>query len=118
MSSSALTGMALVALGLAGLFATGAATAVIPALFGLVLILLALRARNPRNTASSNTIAAGVAALGLLAALGNIVSRLVAGTLVANAAAFANVVMAALCALYLAIWAWELSQSRRGGMGR
>lgn len=118
MNSIGLTGMTLVVLGLAGVFATGAATAVIPAIFGLIFLGLTLRARNPARARSSGALAAGVAVLGILATLGNLVPRLAGGLFPLNAAAFANISMAVICALYLAFWLMERAGPRAGGMTR
>jgi hypothetical protein len=114
MNSISLTGMTLIVLGLAGVFSTAAATAAIPALFGLVLLALGLRARNPLRTRSSATAAAVVAALGVLAPLGNLLPRLAGGELRVNAAVFANVSMLLVCAFYLALWLWERRQGMDG----
>jgi protein-S-isoprenylcysteine O-methyltransferase Ste14 len=113
MNSIGLTGMALVVLGLAGVFSTAAATAAIPAVFGLVFLALALRARRPDRARSSGAAAAVVAALGILAAAASIVPRLLSGTLTASVA-FATLCLAAVCALYLAAWAWERAAARGG----
>jgi hypothetical protein len=107
MNSISLTGMALVVLGLAGLFSTGAATAAIPAVFGVVLLFLGLRARHPLRASSSGLAAAIVAGIGLLTPLFNLVSRLANGEFRLNAATFANVSMVMVCGLFLAIWLWE-----------
>lgn len=118
MNSTGLTGMALVVLGLAGFFATAAATALIPAAFGLVFLVLAYRARNPANARSSGAIGAGVAALGVLAGLGNVASRLATGLFPLSAAAFASLALAATCALYLGVWLLDRSGRLPGGTPR
>jgi hypothetical protein len=107
MNSTGLTGLALVVLGVAGVFSTAAVTAAIPAIFGLIFLLLALWGRNPARARSAGAWAAGVAALGILAGLGNVAGRLAGGNFVMNAAAFASISMALICALYLAFWLYE-----------
>lgn len=109
------SGVALAVLGVSGVFATAAPTAAIPVLFGLVLILLGVLMRNPARAAAATWAAGGVGLLGLIASLANIASRLAAGGFRMNAAAFANITMAVICGLFLALLAWEITQARQGG---
>lgn len=118
MNSTGLTGMALVVLGLAGVFSTGALTAAIPAILGLIFLGLALWARNPARARAAGAAAAGLAALGILAALGRLAPRLLGGLFPLDAAAFANISMALICALYLAFWLMERSGPWAGGARR
>jgi hypothetical protein len=111
MNSETAAGLALTVLGLAGVFSTGAPTAAIPAVFGLLLFGLGAMAR--RSSAAS-WAAAGVGLLGVIAPLANIARAIGQGGLVMGAATFSNGAMAVICGLYLALKAWE----GRGGTGR
>lgn len=107
MNSTMMTGAALTVLGLGGVIATGAATAAIPAVFGLILLGLGALLRRPGRTRTASWTAFGVTLLGLLAPLGNLGRVLSEGPFVLNAASFANIAMAVICAIYLALWGWE-----------
>jgi apolipoprotein N-acyltransferase len=106
-------GILLVVLGAAGVLATAAPTSAIPILFGLVLMALGTQMRHPTRAPIARWIAAGVGALGLLATGANVLMRLVSGTFQLNAAVFANVTMALICALFLGLLLWEQQQARR-----
>ena len=108
------TGVLLIVLGLGGVFATGAATAAIPALFGLLLVLVGMRVRRPELVRSAGWPAAAVAVLGLLAPLGNLARVFAEGAFALNTAVFSNLTMAAICGAYLARWLYELWAERRG----
>jgi hypothetical protein len=112
-------GTALIVVGLAGVIATTAATAAIPAIFGLLMLGMGLLARRPARARLALLIAGAVALLGLLAPLGNIARLAGAGSLGLNAATFSNLVMAGLCAAFLALWAFDSITGRdgRGGLG-
>jgi len=109
------TGVILVTLGASGVIATAAPTAAIPILFGLVLIGLGVLMRNPARAMVATFAAGAVGLLGLIAALANVVMRLTAGSFRINAAAFANLTMALVCGLFLALLAWEQTRGRSGG---
>lgn len=96
-------GIALTVLGVASVLATGATTAAIPTLFGLILIGLGALQRNPVRANGAGWLAFGVALLGMLAPLGNIARVAGQNGLVMNAATFANVTMALVCAAYLGL---------------
>ncbi|MGQ9928444.1 MAG: hypothetical protein ACUVS4_16450 [Chloroflexaceae bacterium] len=106
-------GILLVVLGSAGVVATAAPTSAIPIPFGLVLMALGAQMRHPARAPIAWWIAAGVGALGLLATGANVLMRLAAGTFQLNAAVFANVTMALICALLLGLLLWEQQQTRR-----
>lgn len=107
MNSATMTGLILTVLGLSGVFATGAATAVIPAVFGLILLGLGALLRRPERARAASWLALGVALLGLLAPLANLGRLLSEGPFVLNAATFSNIAMALICGLYFALWGWE-----------
>ena len=114
MNSTMMTGAALTVLGLGGVLVTGAATAVIPAVFGLILLGLGALLARPERAQFASWAALGVTILGLLAPLGNLGRVLSAGPFVLNAASFANIAMALICGIYLALWIW---QRKSGGQG-
>ena len=107
MNSTMMTGAALTVLGLGGVLATGAATAIIPAVFGLILFGLGALLRQPERARVVSWVALGVALLGMLAPLGNLGRVLSAGPFELNAASFANIAMALICGLYLTLWIRE-----------
>lgn len=109
------TGVILATLGASGVIATAAPTAAIPILFGLVLIVLGVLMRNPARAATMTYAAGAVGLLGLIGTLANVVTRLTAGGFRINAAAFANLMMALVCGLFLALLAWEQTRGRSGG---
>ncbi|MCS6880826.1 MAG: hypothetical protein RMK84_11940 [Oscillochloridaceae bacterium] len=106
-------GILLLVLGTAGVVATAAPTSAIPILFGLVLMVLGAQMRHPARAPVARRIAAGVGALGLLATVANILTRLASGSFQLNAAVFANAAMALICALFLGLLIWEQQQGRR-----
>ncbi len=107
-------GILLVVLGAAGVLATAAPTSAIPIVFGLVLMVLGTQMRNPARAPIARWIAAGVGALGLLATGANVLMRLASGAFQLNAAVFANITMALICALFLGLLLWEQQRTRRG----
>ncbi|PDW04244.1 hypothetical protein [Candidatus Viridilinea mediisalina] len=116
-SISTWLGTALIVLGVGGWIATGAGTAAIPAIFGLLMLIAGLLARRPEvgNTA---ILGAGVVALlGMLAPLGNVARLIGAQSFGLNAATFSNVAMAGLCAAFLCLWAFDTMAKRDGKNG-
>jgi hypothetical protein len=101
-------GVALIALGLGGYFATGAQspTALIPAAAGLLLVGFGLLARNPRMRMHAMHGAALVGVLGLAGSIGGVskVAKLLAGETIARpAAAISRSIMALLCLAFVAL---------------
>lgn len=107
-------GVALTVLGVASVIATGAMTAAIPAIFGLILLGVGALQRNPSRATSAGWIAIGIGLLGLLAPLGNIARVVGQNGFTMNAATFANLAMALMCAAYLGVTLIE----RRSAGGR
>jgi hypothetical protein len=107
MNNTIWAGLVLTVLGLSGVISTGAATAVIPAVFGLILIGLGAAMQRPARAAAASWTAAGVALLGLLAPIANLARVIGERGFVANAATFSNLAMAVICGAYLAVWVWE-----------
>jgi hypothetical protein len=107
-------GLLLIVLGVAGFIATGstAKTALIPAGFGAVLLLLGLVARNPQRLKMAMHIAVVVALLGLLGALSGPM-QLMAGTAQRPAAALAQTVMVLLMAVFIALAVKSFIDARR-----
>ena len=70
-STTIVFGLLLIALGVGGYFATGrqSLTAMIPAIFGALFIMMGLMARNPRLRKHAMHAAAALALIGLLAVL-------------------------------------------------
>lgn len=114
MNTTTWAGVVLITLGLASVIATGAATAIIPAVFGLLLLGLGILANKPARATAATWAAAGVALLGLIAPLANLARVIGATGFTLNAATFANAMMAATCGLYLALLAWERLGGRNG----
>lgn len=110
-------GTALIVLGAASVITTGAVTAAIPAIFGLILLGLGLLARRPARANAAILISLAVALLGLLIPLDNIARLAGSGGLGLNAISFSSIVMAGLCAAILALWAWDRFASRNGASG-
>ncbi|MFV9504362.1 MAG: hypothetical protein AB4911_07335 [Oscillochloridaceae bacterium umkhey_bin13] len=108
-------GVALTVLGLASVIATGAATAAIPAIFGVMLLGLGALQRNPARANVAGWAAFGVGLLGLLAPLGNIARVVGSSGFTMNAATFANLTMALICASYLGLWVFERRMSGQQG---
>ena len=111
-----MTGAALTVLGLGGGLATGAATAAIPAVFGLILLGLGALLRRPERARAASWTAFGVALLGLLAPLGKLGRVLSEGPFVLDAASFANSAMALIYGGYRVGGAphdWWFPETRR-----
>jgi hypothetical protein len=113
-----LCGTALTLLGLIGYFATGMVswTALIPALFGVPLLVLGALALKP---ALRKHAMHGAAALGLLGLLGSAmgvpkaVTLLAGGTVARPAAAVSKAIMAVLCLAFLALCVKSFVDARR-----
>lgn len=109
-----LAGFLLAALGIAAYALTGFAsmTALIPAFFGVVFILLALAARSASARRHAMHIAVAVALLGLLATLGRVVPALGAGE-VGRPAVITQLLMAVILAVYVALGVKSFVDARR-----
>ncbi len=111
-------GIALILLGLIGFFATGGVspTALIPAGFGIVFLLLAALARNPQRRAWAMHIAVVAALIGLLGALpglARLVTLISGGEVLRPAAAVAQSVMAVLMGIYVGLGIRSFVVARR-----
>lgn len=110
--------VALIALGLLGYVGTGAEspTALIPAVFGLLLLLLGLLARNPDRRKLAMHIAVVVGLLGFAGTVRSLTNLgpLISGEPVARpAAVMAQSVMAVLMGIYVALCIKSFVDARR-----
>lgn len=111
-------GAALIVVGLVGFFGTGAEhkTALIPAVFGLLLVILGALARNPAKRALFMHIAVVVGLLGFLGSISGVVKviRMLGGaTIERPAAAEAQTAMALLTGLFVAMCVRSFIAARR-----
>jgi threonine dehydrogenase-like Zn-dependent dehydrogenase len=107
------TAILLIVLGVGGVFSTGAITATIPALFGIVLLGLGVAIECSGNPRLFERLAALVALLGVLAPIGNLVRIIGQNGLIINAAVFANLTLLGICGLFLVVWLWEQISGER-----
>ncbi len=107
------TAILLIVLGIGGVFSTGAITATIPALFGVVLLGLGIAIERSSSPRRFEWLAALVGLLGVLAPIGNLVRIIGQNGLIINAAVFANVTLLGICGLYLVVWLWEQLSGER-----
>jgi hypothetical protein len=110
--------VALILLGLAGYFGTGAAspTALIPALFGLILLALGALARNPSRRKLAMHVAVVVGLLGLAGSLRGLLKlpALLSGDpLERPAAVIAQSIMAVLMGIFVALCIKSFIDARR-----
>lgn len=110
-------GVALIIVGLAGYFLTGAVslTALIPAAFGLVIAVLGLIARDERKRKHAMHGAVVVALLGFLGSVRGLlqIGALLAGTAARPAAVVAQTIMAVLTLGYIVMAVRSFVRARR-----
>ncbi len=111
-------GLVLIALGLGGYFGTGreSVTALIPALFGLPLLLLGLVARNERRRKTALHIAVGIGLLGFagtVRALMKLPVLLTGGELERPTAVGVQAAMAIVCIVFVLLCIWSFIKARR-----
>ena len=115
-STTIALGLALIIVGLAGYFLTGAVslTALIPAAFGLVIALSGLIARDERKRKHAIHAAVVVALLGFLGSIRGLlqIGGVFDGTAARPAAVVAQTIMALLTLGYLAIAVRSFVQAR------
>lgn len=112
-------GIILIVLGLVGYFGTGrvSVTALIPAFFGAVFVILALVARSDAARKHAMHAAVALALLGLLGTLVRLVPALGAGQL-SRPAVLAQLVMSILLAGYVALGVKSFKDARRARLAR
>ena len=111
-------GLVLIVLGVGGYFGTGqeSLTALIPAFFGLPLGLLGLIALKEHMRKHAMHAAALIALLGLVGSLFRIVKKLIVGEeLEVSTAVTMQLVVAALCAVFVVLCIRSFIQARRAG---
>ncbi len=120
MSSTTRTlGLVLILLGLVSYFGTGrtSVTALIPAFFGAVFVILALVARNEAARKHAMHAAVALALLGLLGTVGRLIPALTAGEF-GRAAVLAQLAMSILLAAYVFLGVQSFRQARRARLAR
>ena len=109
-----LIGFLLIVLGLVGYFATGRAsiTALIPAFFGAVFLILAMAARSESARKHVMHAAVALALLGALGGLGRIIPAIGAGTL-GRPAVLAQIAMTVILLVYVALGVRSFIEARK-----
>ncbi len=112
-------GIVLILLGLASYVLTGrtSVTALIPAFFGAVFVILALVARNEAARKHAMHAAVALALIGLLATLARVVPALAGGNLT-RPAVLAQLAMAVLLGVYIALGVKSFKEARRARLAR
>ena len=112
-------GIVLILLGVLSYILTGrtSLTALIPAIFGAVFVILALVARSDAARKHAMHAAVVVALLGLLATLGRMVPAIAAGNLM-RPAVLAQLAMSVLLAIYIALGVKSFKEARRARLAR
>jgi uncharacterized membrane protein len=112
-------GIVLILLGLAGYLLTGrtSVTALIPAFFGAVFVILALVARNEAARKHAMHAAVALALIGLLATLARVVPALAGGNLT-RPAVLAQLAMTVLLGVYIALGVKSFKEARRARLAR
>ncbi len=112
-------GLVLIALGLGGYFGTGreSVTALIPAFFGLPLLILGLIARNERRRRIAIPIAFGIGLLGVTGTVRGLMKLpvlLTGGELERPTAVAVQAAMAIVCLVFVLLCVWSFIKARRG----
>jgi hypothetical protein len=99
----------------AGLFGAGHAspTALIPSVVGTLLLGCGILAGNPAYLKHAMHAAAAIALLGFIGAIVRPIMQMAKGTFVFNVATFSQLVMAALCAVFVVLAIRSFKQVRR-----
>jgi uncharacterized membrane protein YdjX (TVP38/TMEM64 family) len=117
-TTTRLVGFVLIAIGVIGYAATGAAslTALIPAMIGAVLLVLALVARTPEARRHSMHAAVGLALLAALGTLPRLLPALMAGEL-ARASVLSQAAMVLVLLVYVVLGVKSFIDARRARIG-
>jgi uncharacterized membrane protein len=112
-------GIVLILLGLISYFGTGrtSVTALIPAFFGAVFIILAIVSNNPSARKHAMHAAVAIALVGLLGTLVRLVPALTGGELT-RPAVLAQLVMSLLLIGYIALGIKSFKEARRARLAR
>ena len=112
-------GIVLILLGVVSYVLTGrtSVTALIPAIFGAVFVILALVARSDAARKHAMHAAVALALLGLLATLGRLVPAIAAGNL-GRPAVLAQLAMSVLLGIYIALGVKSFKEARRARLAR
>ena len=118
-ATTRLFGLALIVLGVAGYLLTGrtSVTALIPAIFGAVLLVLALVARSEAARKHAMHAAVAIGLIGALASLGRAIPAVMNGD-AARPAVIVQLVMAVLLLIYVAFGVQSFIAARRARQGR
>jgi hypothetical protein len=118
-STTRLFGLILIVLGVVSYVITDrtSVTALIPAIFGAVLVICALIARNESARKHAMHAAVAVGLIGALASLGRAVPAVMAGD-AGRPAVIAQLVMAVVLLVYVALGVQSFIAARRARMGR
>ena len=118
-STTRTLGIVLILLGLASYFGTGrtSMTALIPAFFGAVFIILALAARSESARKHVMHAAVALALVGLLGTLARLVPAIAAGQLM-RPAVLAQLAMSVLLIGYIALGVKSFKDARRARLAR
>jgi hypothetical protein len=113
-STTRLIGLVLMVLGIASYVATGrtSVTALIPAFFGAVLVVLALVARNEAARRHAMHAAVAVSLIGALASLGRAVPAVMAGE-ISRPAVISQLALAALLLVHVVLGVQSFIAARR-----
>ncbi len=111
-------GLVLIALGLGSYFGTGRehVTALIPAFFGLPLLILGLVARNERRRKTAIHIAVGIGLLGFVGTVRGLMKLpvlLTGGELERPTAVAVQSAMAIVCLVFVLLCVWSFIKARR-----
>ena len=118
-STTRLFGLILIVLGVASYFVTGrtSVTALIPAIFGAVLVICALVARNESARRHAMHAAVAVGLIGALASLGRAIPAVMDGN-AGRPAVISQLVMAVLLVIYVGLGVQSFIAARKARMGR
>ena len=113
-STTRTLGLALILLGIVGYFGTGrtSVTALIPAFFGAVFVILAIVARSDAARKHAMHAAVALALLGLIGTLIRLIPAIQAGQ-IGRPAVLAQLVMSVLLVGYVVLGVKSFSDSRR-----
>jgi protein-S-isoprenylcysteine O-methyltransferase Ste14 len=112
-STTRYVGIVLIILGLAGYLGSGrvSVTALIPAFFGAIFIVLALVAKNEAARKHAMHAAVALALVGLLGTLGRLVPALAGGRM--GPGVIAQAVMCVILIVYIALGVKSFKEARR-----